>query len=160
MGLQIVEGGTIAASQAATGNPTTTNEEDAGKCEQLRSGPPYVTEVRQATDGIEIRQWGLTGTSATPTWSVVTGKNAATNGWRPNAEIYQMQFSPPLPTTLAAAKARYLIFAPAEADDSAENEQVISFISFFGPADGTFQWNGRTYNYAVAQKLPCFSIAS
>ncbi len=164
MGLQAVEGvtegATIAVGQSATGHPTDTKEEDAGKCEQLRSGPPYVTEVRQAADGIEIRQWSLSGTSAAPNWSVVTGKNFATSGWRSGSEIYQMDFTPPLPTALADAKARYLVFAPAEADGSAENEQVISFISFFGPADGTFQWDGRTYNYAVAQKLPCFPATS
>ena len=161
MGLQLIEGTTVAAGQAATGNPNTNAEEDASKCEQLRSGLPYVTEVRKDSNGaFEIRQYGVRGSSDNPQWTVFPGKDSAADGWK-TFEMSQATFSPPLETALGAEKgAHYLIFAAAQANDSTENEQVVSFIGFFGPADGTFEWGGRSYNYAVAKKLPCFPVAS
>lgn len=161
MGLQAIEGVTVAAGQSASGNPNTTAEEDASKCEQLRSGLPYVTEVRKDSNGaFEIRQYGVRGSSDKPQWTVVPAKDSAADGWK-TFQMSEAQFSPPLETSLGAEKgAHYLIFAAAQANDTAENEQAVSFIGFFGPADGTFTWGGRTYNYAVAKKLPCFPVAS
>jgi hypothetical protein len=161
MGLQAVEaiGVTAGQSLSSRGGDTGTPEEDASKCEQLRTGMPYVTEVRKTADGgIELRQWGLGGNSGKPQWIIIYGRNASPEGWRHGPDLGELDFSPPLETAFAATeKARYLVFAPAQASDTRENEQLVSFISFFGPADGTFQWRGRTYNYAVAKALPCFS---
>ena len=161
MGLQAIEGVTVAAGQSATGNPDTTAEENASRCEQLRSGLPYVTEVRKDLNGaFEIRQYAVRGGSDKPQWTVVPAKDSAADGWK-TFEMSQAEFSPPLETALGAEKrAHYLIFAAAQANDTNENEQLVSFIGFFGPADGTFEWGGRTYNYAVAKKLPCFPVAS
>ncbi len=161
MGLEAVEGVTVAAGQSATGNPNTTAEEDASKCEQLRSGLPYVTELRKDPNGgFEIRQYAVRGSSQKPQWTAIAAKDSSPDGWKA-FEMSQVEFTPPLETSLAAEKgAHYLIFAPVQANDTNENEQVVSFIGFFGPADGTFEWGGRSYNYAVAKKLPCFSVAS
>ena len=161
MGLQAIEGVTVATGQAVSGNPDTTAEEDASKCEQLRSGLPYVTEVRKDSNGaFEIRQYGVRGSSDKPQWTVVPAKDSAPDGWK-TFEMSQAEFSPPLETSLGVEKgAHYLIFAAAQANNTSENEQAVSFIGFFGPADGAFEWGGRSYNYAVAKKLPCFPVAS
>jgi len=156
-----MEGMGLAAGQAAAGNPTTTAEEEAGRCEQLRAGLPYVTEVRHDPNGaLEIRQYSVRGSSDKPQWTVIPATDSAPDGWKA-LEMSQADFSPPLETSLTTEKGfHYLIFAPAQADNTYENEQLVSFIGFFGPADGTFEWGGRTYNYAVAKKLPCFPLGA
>ena len=162
MGLHTIEAATVSAGNSITGGePGDDEEEDNAKCDQLAGAIPYVTEVKQDADGaIEIRQWGISSESGKTKWTVVVDKNTSPDGWRYEAGFAEMNFSPPLGTELAAEHARYFIFAAAQASDATENERLISFISTFGPADGTFQWRGRVYNYAVAKKLPCFAIAS
>jgi hypothetical protein len=164
MGLEAAEAVGVATARTATGDKMTTDEEDAGQCEQLKSALPFITEVKRESDGaFEIRQLQVDGTSAPsdkPRWTIMQAKDANPDGWH-HEPITQLNFSPPLETALTQKdKAQYLIFAPAQATDNTESEQLVSFIGFFGPAAGTFQWHGRTYNYAVAKKLPCFAIAS
>jgi membrane protein implicated in regulation of membrane protease activity len=161
LGLQVAEAVGIAGARAAAGDKLTNVDEDASRCEQLAGGLPFITEVRKDPNGaIEIRQWKVGGDPDKPEWEVIADATGAPEGWRHEADIAQLNFSPPLETSLVKSKAHFLIFAPAQANDTVENEQLVSFIGFFGPADGTFEWRGRMYNYAVAKRLPCFPMTS
>ncbi len=169
MGLHAVEAVGVATGQSVSSGSNTTTEEDEAKCDQLKSGMPYITEVKKDQQGgvekdgqgdIELRQWSLSGASGKPQWTVVYTAKTSPEGWSHGPDIDQLNFDPPLEGPLSSDNGRYLVFAPAQANDSLENEQLVSFISFFGPADGTFQWRGRTYNYAVAKTLPCFVTPS
>ena len=162
MGLHTLEAVTVATGNAVTGRDITRDNEDEGvKCDQLVSAMPYVAEVRRTAEGgLEIRQWGLSAAAGKPQWKVIPGKHSTAEGWRPEPNLTDLNFTPPLQTVLAASRARYLIFAPLQANDAGENEQMVSFISAFGPADGMFSWRGRPYKYAVSKTLPCFASAS
>lgn len=162
MGLHTMEAVTVATGDSVTGRDITKDQdEDPDKCEQLVSAIPYVAELRtDANGGVEIRQWALSGTPGKTEWTIVPDKDSSPEGWHPQHGFADLDFTPPLQTVLSAEHARYLIFAPAQADDTRGNEQMVSFVAAFGPADGTFRWRGRLYDYAVAKTLPCFASAS
>ena len=49
-----------------------------------------------------------------------------------------------------------LAYAPAEPQTSIERDQLVALTADFGAGIGTFKWNGRSYQYTLVNRLPCF----
>jgi hypothetical protein len=67
-----------------------------------------------------------------------------------------MRFAPPLRQGLRDGKPNYLAYAPAEPRTAVERDQLVALTADFGVGSGTFQWNGRAYQYTLVNRLPCF----
>jgi hypothetical protein len=161
MGLHAAEAVTVASGDAVTGRQPGEDIGDDDRCSQLTEALPFVTEVRASqAGGIDVRQLGLSDASGKLKWTVVTNKDGAGEGWHHQADIAEMNFAPPLDAALGSGNGRYLIFAPEQALSSAESDRMLSFVTVFGPGNGTFRWHGRTYDYAVMNGLPCFPITA
>jgi hypothetical protein len=162
MGLHAVEAVTVATGNSITGrDPSRDDDDEMSRCDGLAGASPYVAELRTAGNGaIEIRQWAAKADSGKIHWTIIPDQSSSSDGWRPARDVSELHFTPPLATVLATEQGHYLVFTPAQASDATENEQMIGFISAFGPADGTFRWRGRVYEYAVSKRLPCFATES
>jgi hypothetical protein len=88
-------------------------------------------------------------------WTVVRDSGSDSRGWRMETSLGKLNFNPPLESVLVSTKSRYMVAAPADPADTLESNQLMSFTIVFGPRTGTYDWNGRRYEYAVANKLPC-----
>ncbi|MFZ0890190.1 MAG: hypothetical protein WA005_17245 [Candidatus Binataceae bacterium] len=174
LGLQAAEAITVSAADTVsgqkgekgdTGETGEKGQEDeqvsADRCDRLERAIPYVTEVKMtANGGVTLRQFTLSREDDKPQWTILYGSDTTPDGWRPESEITQLQFTPPLQIALKTEHARYLVFVPAYAGSTKEGEQLENFVTVFGPGDGTFQWRGRAYDYVVAKRLPCFANPS
>lgn len=131
-------------------------EPQSGDCEQLLLAVPYIAEIRTESDQTaKLRQWTIGMVKGEQRWTVVHDPGTDSMGWRTEAALSQLNFNPPLQTALAASKSRYMIAAPADPASPLEANQLLSLTIVFGPRAGTYDWNGRRYEYAVANKLPC-----
>jgi hypothetical protein len=127
------------------------------RCDELQLEVPGVIELRQSGEasGPEWRELRLAN-SDFPQWEVLQDKDSAQGGWRPAINLLKMSFTPPLEGSLKPGVPNYLAYAPAEPKTSIEQDQLVALTVDFGTGNGTFQWNGRRYQYAVVRNLPCF----
>jgi len=127
-------------------------------CDDLQLQAPPIIELSSASSGsIQYRELGLGGTLDARQWVAIPDTNANASGWIAATNLSKMDFHPPIQSSVADGASTYLAYAPAEARDEAERNQVLVLALDFGPSVGTFHWNNRVYNYTTVSKLPCFA---
>jgi hypothetical protein len=139
---------------------------NAAKCNELELITPAIVEFRTDRDGVtQWRELGLGGSADSPRWTVMaeaagtTAKDIApTSGWSPASNLSHMEFSPPLETSPAPGSTTYLAYAPAASLSGVERDELASLMLDFGPAAGTFKFNGRVFKYSTLKNLPCFPV--
>jgi len=161
-GMQALEALGVSAGNSISGKDSDSDadraeeEPQSGSCQQLLLAVPYIAEIRTESDRTaKVRQWTVGMVQGEQRWTVVHDPGTDSRGWRTEAALSQLNFNPPLEAALAAAKSRYMIAAPADPASTLEANQLLSLTIVFGPRVGTYDWNGRRYEYAVAKKLPC-----
>lgn len=150
------------AGNAISGGSSEMDDDPRGaECEQLSRAVPYIAEVRTAPDGsATFRQWAAGMVKGAPRWTVVGTAASEGDAWQKEAAIGWLNFTPAVQTAVESTKSRYVISAPADPVSQLEAEQLLTLTLLFGPRDGTYDWKGRRYEYAVAKKLPCLPGAS
>ena len=137
------------------------DETESADCQQLTLAVPYIAEVRTGPDGAtSLRRWATDVVKGEQRWVVVHDASTDGEGWQSGAVIGRLNFNPPLDTALSSSGSRYMISALADPGTAFEANQLLSLTVVFGPREGTYDWNGKRYDYAVAKKLPCFPGAS
>jgi hypothetical protein len=125
-------------------------------CQLLEAQTPGVIEIRKSTSGApEYRALKLSDSSGGVRWTPVVDEATATDGWRPAVRFLSMSFTPPLTNAILPNGSSYVAYAPAQSQTSAEQDQLTALHFDFGNTVGTFNWDGRLYQYAVAHALPC-----
>lgn len=150
-----------AAGYAAQGNSRvdgmTDAAEEADRCDELKLEVPGTIELQVAENNPTAwRELQLGGSTDAPQWQAVTGEQTSAAGWRSLANLHTMRFAPPLQQALRGGKPNYLAYAPSEPRTSIERDQLVALTADFGGGRGTFQWNGRAYQYTLVNQLPCF----
>jgi hypothetical protein len=136
-------------------------DEQTDRCEQLTRVTPGVEEVRESKDGsIESRQWRILRNPNHPSWMIAPTKTApGPDGWEAEPEISRLEFEPPLTDSLkAGGDSMFIAYAPSDVKTPADSELFDSLTTAFGPAQGSFKWRQRTYDYSMVSKLPCFKL--
>jgi len=142
------------------------NAANAGKCNELELVTPSIIQFHNDQGGAtQWRELGLGGSPDSPRWTVMAKETAASStadvapgGWAPATNLSHMNFSPPLNTSAAPGYTSFLAYAPESSTTALERDQLASLKLDFGPAAGTFQYNGRVYKYATLSALPCFPV--
>ena len=129
-------------------------------CDDLSSGlaaeVPLVVELRTDKAGTtRYRDLSLGGTEVDPQWVPIPNQHADAAGWVQAGNFTKMDFQPPLQRALTPDSVIYIVYAPADARDAAEQGKLNALNSAFGPEFGSFHWNGRVYRYSAMHKLPC-----
>ncbi|MGH7839049.1 MAG: hypothetical protein ACREQC_14650, partial [Candidatus Binataceae bacterium] len=147
----------LASNAAAPAGQGADPAERRERCGELEDAAPSVIELRQMDGGgaIQWRELRVDDSAHVPVWAVGAAPGSDT-AWRPAENLLKMNFAPPLTPTFKPGKSTYLVYAPAEPQTSVEDDQLTSLTGEFGAASGTFQWNGRAYQYSMAHQLPCF----
>ncbi len=130
------------------------------RCDNLAETAPTVIELRR-TDEAAAPQWRelqIANDTGEPRWSPAGGTDGG-GTWRPTANLLAMNFAPPLALPSGANIPTYLGYAPSEPVSNSEQDELSGLTANFGAPIGTFQWNGRVYQYSTAAKLPCFPPA-
>jgi hypothetical protein len=142
------------------GDPGREDDEDKAdyreRCDNLQETPPTVIELHLDKGEAEPR-WRalqLSNGARSPLWSPA-GSIEAEAAWHPVAILYTMHFVPPFAAP-KPGKSLYLAYAPSEPFNENEQNQLTSLTIDFGTNSGTFDLNGRRYNYATVETLPCF----
>jgi len=169
-GLQLAEGGSaIIASSMQKNDKSADEANDFGvsdetqtkkerklheqECNELLLTAPPVIQLRGQADGATSwRQLHLGGSPDKPVWVVTLG------GWHQLANLEQLDFSPPLPNSFEVGQPVFMPYAPAESQNSVEEDRLRSLTTNFGTPIGNFNWNGRIYDYVLVDHLPCFSV--
>ena len=161
-GLQALETLGISAGNSISGKNSDSDvdkmDEDplSGECQQLLLAVPYIAEIRtESGQPAKLRQWTIGIVKGEQRWTVVHDQGTDSKGWRTETALSQLNFNPPLETALVSTKSRYMISALADPTSALEANQLLSLTIVFGPRVGTYDWNGKRYEYAVANKLPC-----
>jgi hypothetical protein len=160
LGLEVastVGSGVIKTAAGSHGDATEDDIDREERCDDLQLEAPGLIELR--TDKIGAPQWRelrLGGSTDEPRWEVATGKDTAAGGWLPAQNLSTMNFAPSLQSSLKPDAENYVAYAPADPKTSTEQDQLVALTVDFGAATGIFRWNGRTYQYSVVRKLPCF----
>lgn len=162
--VHLAEGAAISAHQhsasRAARDPNHPDEDEVDReerCDELELEVPGVVEVRKSPAGTpEYRELRLGGSPDEPQWAPILDKDTAAGGWRPALNFMRMNFTPPLDGLLPPSGSAYLAYAPTEPRTEVEQDRLVALTVDFGSGVGTFGWNGRIYQYAVASKLPCF----
>jgi len=116
---------------------------------------PGVIELREDGSGSpEYREMRVAFTATDVRWAPVIDRDTSADGWRPAENFLQMDFSPPLPAALQGSRIIYLAYAPADPGARQDDDQLVRFNRSFGDPIGTFEWNGRTYQYSLPPTLP------
>jgi hypothetical protein len=162
LGLQALGTLGVSAGDAIAGRNYETDDDPRGAgCEQLSRAVPYIAEVRTEPDGsATFRQWAARLVKGEPRWTVIRTAASEGDAWQKEAGIGWLNFTPALQSAVESTKSRYVITAPADPASQLEAEQLLSLTLVFGPRDGTYDWRGKRYEYAVAKKLPCLPGAS
>jgi hypothetical protein len=127
------------------------------ECDLTNPALPFLVELRTDKVGTTIyRPLSLTGPQLDLQYQDVT-LAASAGGWKMANNFAKFHFQPPLQSELAAPSTTYLAYAPADAQNPLERRQSALLQHDFGPIVGTFKWNGRLYQYALAHQLPCAS---
>lgn len=130
------------------------------RCDNLVETAPAVIELRR-TDADTAPQWRelqIANNAGVPRWAPASGTDGG-GSWRPTANLLAMNFAPPLALPSRLNVPTYLSYAPSEPVSLSEQDELTGLTANFGAPVGTFQWNGRVYQYATAAKLPCFPLA-
>ena len=123
---------------------------------QYSSRIPLLVELRTDKAGTtRYRDLRLGGTEVDPQWVPMSTQHADATGWAQAGNFMRMDFQPPLQRVLTPGSVIYIAYASAEARDDTEQEKLNTLNLAFGPASGTFHWNGREYRYSALHKLPC-----
>jgi hypothetical protein len=120
--------------------------------ELLLTAPPIIQLRGEANGSTSWRQLHLGGSADKPEWDVTLG------GWHQLANLEQLDFSPPLPNTFEVGQPMFMPYAPAESQNSVEEDRLRSLTTNFGTPVGNFDWNGRIYDYLLVDRLPCFPV--
>jgi hypothetical protein len=138
-------------------NGTVDPDEKEERCDELQLEVPGTIEFH-VTDDIPTawRELQLGGSTDAPQWQAVASARSDAAGWRPLTNLHTMRFAPPLQQALRDNKPNFLAYAPAEPRTSVERDQLVALTADFGAGLGTFQWNGRAYQYTLVNRLPCF----
>jgi hypothetical protein len=148
-----------AAGYAAERNSDLDGRSDAEeeRCDELELEVPGTIEFQVADNNPTAwRELQLGGSTDAPQWQALAGDQSDAAGWRPLANLHTMRFAPPLRQALKGGKHNYLAYAPAEPRTSIERDQLVALHAEFSGGQGTFQWNGRAYQYTLLNRLPCF----
>ena len=130
---------------------------DSDVCDELSQEVPMLVELKTDTTGTtRYRELSLVGSDLDPEWAAMPNQDTKDGGWKLASNFTSMHFQPPLTTELTANSICYVAYAPSEARDSTEQDQLNALSIGFGPAVGTFTWNERAFNYSLVHKLPCF----
>jgi hypothetical protein len=133
-----------------------TAEEDE-RCDELELEVPGTIEFQVADKSPTAwRELQLGGSTDAPQWEAMAGEQSDAAGWRPLVNLQTMRFAPPMQQALRGGKPNYLAYAPADPRTSTERDQLVALTADFGAGLGTFQWNGRAYQYTLVNRLPCF----
>lgn len=161
----VVANGTLAAvASAHQGSDKASDPDHPGedhmdredRCEQLQLDAPSVIELHKSTAGTpEYRELELAGSLGSPQWKPVVDEDTNTGGWRPAVHFLQMDFTPPL-GNLRDGVSDYLAYRPMQSNSVAPEVEFTPLSDNFGKTEGTFRWNGSLYQFALANKLPCF----
>jgi hypothetical protein len=145
-----------AADQAHHGSDSEiSDDQDRGMCNELLLQSPLVIQFRPSAGGkLEWRELTLGGSPDKPFWTPASEENGAPSQWALATNIDKMDFQPPLQGMLAPDEPNYIAYAPAQ--NGGENERLIALVVDFGPAVGTFSWNGHIYQYSAVHRLPCY----
>jgi hypothetical protein len=123
------------------------------QCNELLLTAPPVIQLKGETNGsTSWRQLHLSGSPDKPEWAVTLG------GWHQLANLEQLDFSPPLPNAFEVGQPMFMPYAPAESQNSVEEDRLRSLTTNFGTPVGNFDWNGRIYDYVLVDRLPCFAV--
>lgn len=148
------------ASTAHGGPPITqdTNKDEAGlKCQQVQNTPPAVEEIREALDGsIESREIRLSGSGGTPKWVVFRSRGSSPDGWHRQTALEKLHFNPPLTEVVTDGKPQFLAYTLNVPETQEQSEEMMSIADEFGAHAGNFEWNGKSYGFAITETLPCF----
>ena len=126
------------------------------RCSELEMDAPNVIELRQSTAGAaQYRELQLNGSLGHPQWEAVAGQETDPQGWRPAIHFLQMNFTPPL-GPLPSTGSDYIAYRPLQSDSPAPDVEFVPLSVNFGKTQGTFNWNGALYQFALGQTLPCF----
>jgi hypothetical protein len=164
LALQAGVGAISAAGYAAKGNSRLDDTDDTvdpaereERCDELQLEVPGTIEFQVADNNPTAwRELQLGGSTDAPQWQAVAGAQSDPAGWRPLVNLHTMSFAPPLQQGLRRGKPNYLAYAPAEPRTSSERDQLVALTADFGAGLGTFQWQGREYQYTLVNRLPCF----
>jgi hypothetical protein len=148
--------GYAAGGNSHLGDKMDTAEEDE-RCDELELEVPSTIELQVADKSLTAwRELQLGGSTDAPQWEAMAGEQSDAAGWRPLANLHTMRFAPPLQQALRGGKPNYLAYAPADPRTLTERDQLVALTADFGGGLGTFQWNGRAYQYTLVNQLPCF----
>jgi len=137
---------------AVTGKePTEDTEDTEERCDALAATPPYMGELVQTDNGEAVRGLILGEQAGAPTWFLSTTVTS----------LAGLQFSSPvtIPDEDNKKKRNLLAYAPAQPQDTRENNQLVAFLGSFESGPGVLSISGRNYRYAWVEKLPCFKPA-
>jgi hypothetical protein len=157
--VHLVEGAAVASHQGKTDpNRQLGDEVDReDRCDELEIEVPGVIELRKnATGTAQYRELRLGGGPDESIWAPALDHDTAAGGWRPAVNFVQMNFTPPLAGALPNSGTIFLAYAPTEPTTSVERDLLVAMTVNFGTAIGSFNWKGRSYQYSLARKLPCF----
>ena len=130
---------------------------DSDVCDELSLEIPMLVELRTDKTGTtRYRELSLVGADLDPEWSAMPNQDTKDGGWKLATNFTKMNFQPPLRCELTADSISYVAYAPSDARDATEQDQLNALAIGFGTANGTFTWNQRVFRYALVHKLPCF----
>jgi len=130
---------------------------DSDVCDELSLEIPMLVELRTDKTGTtRYRELSLVGADLDPEWSAMPNQDTKDGGWKLATNFTKMNFQPPLRSELTADSISYVAYAPSDARDATEQDQLNALAIGFGTANGTFTWNQRVFRYALVHKLPCF----
>lgn len=130
---------------------------DSDICDDLSLEVPMLVELKTDATGVtRYRDLSLAGADLDPQWAAMPSQDMKDGGWKLASNFTKMHFQPPINSELTNDSIAYVAYAPSEARDATEQDQVNALSIGFGPAMGTFTWNERAFTYALVHELPCF----
>jgi hypothetical protein len=157
MAIQLVRAAGSGMTSSARSARKNDVSQDAEICDMGGRQLPPLIELRTDKLGTTLyRPMTLRGLQSDPQVAAIMSQSG-NGGWRMAGNFTTMNFQPPLQHVLVPSSVTYLAYAPAEVRDSVEHAQVDALNQSFGPATGTFDWNGRSYRYTAVHQLPCAS---
>jgi hypothetical protein len=130
---------------------------DSEVCDELSQEVPMLVELKTDKSGTtRYRELSLVGSDLDPEWAAMPNQDTKDGGWKVASNFTKMNFQPSIQGELTADSISFVAYAPADAHDVTEQDQLNALEIGFGAANGTFTWNERSFRYALVHKLPCF----